>query len=124
MDNKVTKRVVKSTNPKSVRIIRPGLILHSKCINPECEAFGKSTRVNLGFGSFDIGKLIPKCLSPLCRKRSEWARNLGYYQCRIQIEGVKGIDSEEIRMDLVADDGMSHSFRDNGDEDFAQWEFI
>jgi len=27
-------------------------------------------------------------------------------------------------MDLVANDGMSHSFRDNGDEDFAQWEYI
>lgn len=27
-------------------------------------------------------------------------------------------------MDLVADDGMSHSFKDNGDEDFAQWQFI
>lgn len=78
---------------------------------------------NLKFGKFQIERLISKCLCPLCKQKSENARNLSYYNCKLKIEGEKSND-EQVKMYLIANDGKCHSFKDNGDEDFTQWRFL
>jgi len=42
--------VKKVTNARSVNKVKPGLTLHSKCKNPDCEAYGKPVKVSKGMG--------------------------------------------------------------------------
>lgn len=48
---KVKKLAVKKvTNARSVNKVKPGLTLHSRCKNANCEANGKPVKVSKGMG--------------------------------------------------------------------------
>lgn len=51
-------RVRKVTDARSLNIISPGLNLHFMCANQKdnCEAFGRSVKIQKKFGNFSVGK--------------------------------------------------------------------
>ena len=88
LTEKVKISVHKSTNPRSCKRIRPGLVTLAKCKNNACDAYKKNVCINYGFGSFELGQLLFSGLCPLCSKKTERVFNFGYYKTTIIINGI------------------------------------
>ena len=106
------RKVKKLVDAKSLNKVKPGSNLHFTCGDEKgkCSAFGRSVKVQKGFGTISIGKqLVEKC--PLCNEVMIAATNIGFYQCKVKIEGKKEDNTPYIFEKEFADD-LYHQFND------------
>lgn len=42
----------------------------------------------MGFGSFNLSKMLHRNLCPLCKEKTQKVENFGYFKANIELEGV------------------------------------
>lgn len=73
-----------------------GLNLQAVCNTQSCEAFGKKVWIQKGFGVYNIGREINRCICPICKEKTKPAFNIGYYNTVIKVEGKQKDCDDEI----------------------------
>ncbi len=57
-------------------------------------AYGKNVWIHIGFGIFNMNNVVNISLCPICKKRTTNVTTIGYYHCKIKIEGkIEGEDN-------------------------------
>ncbi|CAG9334272.1 unnamed protein product [Blepharisma stoltei] len=71
------------------RSVKPGLSWRCECENEECRAYKEYVVVNIGFGSFDVAKVIWNLKCPECKQGIEIGKisNIGFHKTDWRIDG-------------------------------------
>lgn len=77
------------SNARSAQKVKKGVSLHSKCNNKNCERHNRSIKQTIGMGKFNINKAVFNVICPLCQQKAKPATNMGFYKCKVFIEGEK-----------------------------------
>ena len=64
---------------------------------------------------------MEKC--PLCTKTLLAPTNIGFYKCKVKIEGKKS-DDTPYYFSAVFDDDLYHQFNDISKESLSEWQYI
>ena len=79
-----------------------GLNLLGRCKNAKCEPVNKYVWIQKGIGGFNIGKEINNSACPACGEIAEEVNNLGFWNCKFEIEGYRNSEKMVFKQSSTA----------------------